>query len=119
MAVNFDWYNSTSTTTASSGYYQKYGSIAYEEYRRAMMQKMEHEDQVRKERLRTDIPKMRYPVDFKTEYLNAFDDTKKQFMRSVMGDFKDQHDQKDIEEPQTVFHFDPKGIVDKWPEKEN
>ncbi len=26
---------------------------------------------------------------------------------------------KEIEEPQTVFHFDPKGIVDKWPKKES
>ena len=34
-----------------------------------------------------------------------------------MGDFEKKKKKKDVEEPQTVFHFDPKGIVEKWPEE--
>ena len=43
------------------------------------------------------------------------------YMRGLLGDFEGQlnHDQKKVEEPQQVFHFDPKGIVDEWPKKES
>jgi len=109
----FDW--PKATTSTSSAYHRYDSSSAYHraiEHERYIAE--QYEIKLIKERMAS--PDMA-EIDLR-RYLDSFKDEVPQYMRSVMGDFEKQHEQEDVEEPQTVFHFDPKGIVDKWPEKE-
>jgi len=103
----FNWPSSTSSTAS-----------AYREHNHHEEMVQAYEMKILKERMaspaKAEIDLRAYAKDF----LHKFEDEVPQYMRSVMGDFEKQHEQKDVEEPQTVFHFDPKGIVNKWPERE-
>jgi len=108
---DIDWwskYTDTSSSTASSGYYMKYDT--YRAY-----QNPEFDQEVAKKQ----IEEVKIDFDkFKDLYLNKpFEPP--QFMRSILDDFKEQLEPEPKEEPQTIFHFDPKGIVEEWPENEN
>jgi hypothetical protein len=106
----YDWLGATSSCTASnsrrSGYWTKYYNPDFLSERHEAISEAE----------KTKIDLEIYAKEFmqKMEQPPAY-------MRGVLGDFESQynHDREEVEEPQEVFHFDPKGIVDKWPEKES
>ena len=113
MTERDEWYHKwkdyaeNTSSTASSGYYQKYYR-PYEDYRDEMRREMMYRERMWAKEQAMKIEKAPDPIFF-----NRME------MRSILGDFKEQLEPEPKEEPQTIFHFDPEGIVEKWPEKEN
>jgi len=98
--------SSTSNTNIYRGYWTKrYERNIIEERRYAISEA---------EKVKIDLER------YKREFMQQLQEPPA-YMRGLLGDFEGQlnHDQKKVEEPQQVFHFDPKGIVDEWPEKES
>jgi len=98
----YDYYHQTSSSTSSPYYSQ----TAVREY----IQNQADYQKEKIDELKSDLKKFVWsPEDVEIT----------QYMRSIMGDFESQLKQEDadvVDEPQ-MFYFDPKGIVNKWPEK--
>ena len=110
--TRYNWLASSDSCTSStntnntSGYWTK-------RYERNVISER-HEAIAEAEKTKIDLER------YKREFMQQLQEPPA-YMRGILGDFEIQHnhDQEEVEEPQEVFHFDPKGIVDKWPEKES
>ena len=102
----FDWGRGTSATSNTATDYRRY----YENHYHDAERRAEYHRLIEKERM------YEARLEMKSRLLERMKDfvPPSSYMKEVMGDFEMQHEQKDVKEPQTIFHFDPKGIVDKW-----